>query len=155
MDLRIVAIGEKPPSWVAEGVRSFSRRMPGHLPVTVVPVKAAGGGAKGDTQRLRADEGRRLLAASEGCRRVALDGGGHQWDTAKLARHLDGWMMDGADVAFLVGGADGLDNDCLASAELRWSLSALTLPHMLVRVILAEQLYRAWTVLNNHPYHRD
>lgn len=155
MELRIVAVGERPPDWVVDGVREFTRRMPRQLPVRVVPVSVGKGRQKGDTQGVKADEGRRLLAASQGCYRVALDERGRQWDTSTLARQLDEWMLDGDDIAFLVGGADGLDAGCLEQVQRRWSLSPLTLPHMLVRVILAEQLYRAWTVLNNHPYHRD
>ena len=150
-----MAVGERPPGWVADGVREFTRRMPRQLPVRVVPVSVGKGRHKGDSEGIKVEEGRRLLAASEGCHRVALDERGRQWDTATLARQLDEWMLDGDTIAFLVGGADGLDTACLEQAGQRWSLSTLTLPHMLVRVILAEQLYRAWTVLNNHPYHRD
>lgn len=154
MELRIVAVGEQPPRWVSDGVQEYTRRMPRQLRTSVTTVRAATSKGNDDIKRQRADEGRRLLKASEGCRRIALDEGGKAWDTPGLARRLDDWLMDGADVALLIGGADGLDPACLEGADHRWSLSALTLPHMLVRVIVAEQLYRAWTVLNNHPYHR-
>lgn len=154
MELRIVAVGEQPPRWVSDGVQEYTRRMPRQLRTSVTTVRAATAKGNEDIERQRADEGRRLLKASEGCYRVALDEGGKAWDTPGLARRLDDWLMDGADVALLIGGADGLDSACLEGADYRWSLSALTLPHMLVRVIVAEQLYRAWTVLNNHPYHR-
>ncbi len=152
MELRIVAVGEKPPGWVADGVAEYTRRMPSQLPVRVAAVRSAA--ARSSTEQGMAEEGARLMAASRDCRRIALDANGRHWDTATLARWLDDWMMDGRDVAFLIGGADGLAPDCCAESDHRWALSALTLPHMLVRVILAEQLYRAWTLMNNHPYHR-
>ena len=154
MELRIVAVGERMPDWVAEGVQTYAGRMPPTLPVRLVVVPASGRRRGGDTARAMAEEGGRLLEASSGCVRVALDEQGREVDTAGIARWLDDWMMDGRDVAFLIGGADGLDRDTRAAADRTWSLSALTFPHMLVRVILAEQLYRAWTVLNHHPYHR-
>jgi 23S rRNA (pseudouridine1915-N3)-methyltransferase len=100
-------------------------------------------------------EGERLLGALQPRDQViALDVRGDSWDTPRLAQQLDGWMQAGADVAFLIGGADGLSAACLARAQQRWSLSMLTFPHMLVRVVLAEQLYRAWSLLSGHPYHR-
>jgi len=86
---------------------------------------------------------------------VALDVGGRAWDTPALAARLQEWLQSGRDIVLLVGGPDGLSGDCLRRADLRWSLSALTLPHALVRVVLAEQLYRAWTIISGHPYHRS
>jgi 23S rRNA (pseudouridine1915-N3)-methyltransferase len=154
MELRVVAVGEKPPSWVVDGVREYTRRMPSQLPVNVTTVRSGASRSGADAEQGKAEEGKRLIAASRDCRRIALDAGGRHWDTATLARWLDDWLIDGRDVAFLVGGADGIAADCLAEADQRWALSALTLPHMLVRVVVAEQLYRAWTMLNNHPYHR-
>jgi 23S rRNA (pseudouridine1915-N3)-methyltransferase len=96
-----------------------------------------------------------MLAASEGCERICLDVRGEALDTPGLAARLQRWLAGGRDVALLVGGPDGLADECLAAADWRWSLSPLTLPHGLVRVVAAEQLYRAWTVLANHPYHRE
>ena len=86
---------------------------------------------------------------------VALDVGGRSFDTAALADQLDRWMHAGSDVSLLIGGPDGLSRECLASARMRWSLSPLTLPHALVRIVVAEQLYRAWSILKGHPYHRE
>jgi 23S rRNA (pseudouridine1915-N3)-methyltransferase len=104
---------------------------------------------------MQAEEGRQILAAiPPQARVVALDVGGKGWDTATLATRVRDWMQEGRDVALLVGGPDGLSRDCLERAELRWSLSALTFPHALVRVIIAEQLYRSWSILAGHPYHR-
>jgi len=154
MELRIAAIGERMPVWVETAVTEFTGRMPPQLPVRLVTPPASRRRRGGDVARAVEEEGERLLAATEGCVRVALDERGRRVATRDLAGWLDDWLMDGRDVAFLVGGADGLSDRCLQRAECRWSLSALTFPHMLVRVILAEQLYRAWTVLSNHPYHR-
>jgi 23S rRNA (pseudouridine1915-N3)-methyltransferase len=95
-----------------------------------------------------------MLGAAGDARIIALDERGRSWRTRDLAHYLDDAMQEGRDLAFLIGGADGLHPRCLEAAERQWSLSALTLPHMLVRVIVAEQLYRAWTLLSGHPYHR-
>jgi 23S rRNA (pseudouridine1915-N3)-methyltransferase len=103
----------------------------------------------------REDEGRRILAAIPGGNQViALDVGGRSWSTQMLAEQMQKWMQGGRNLSLLVGGPDGLSLDCLQRAEQRWSLSDLTMPHTLVRVLLAEQLYRAWTVISGHPYHR-
>ena len=155
MRLRILAVGQRMPAWVASGVETFTRRMPPQLPVELAEVPASRARRSGDSARAREEEGKRLLAAARGARLVALDEGGRGVTTAQLAARLDDWLMSGDDIAFLVGGADGLARGCRQRAEWVWSLSPLTFPHMLVRVILAEQLYRAWTVLRNHPYHRD
>lgn len=155
MQLHLVAVGERMPGWVSEGFADYARRMPPHLPLQLVEAAPGRRGKGADSARACRDEGRRLLAAVPPLGRiVALDAGGRQWTTEDLAGRLADWLQDGRDVAFLVGGPDGLDGACLERAELRWSLSRLTFPHMLVRVILAEQIYRAWTVLQNHPYHR-
>ncbi len=155
MKLRIIAVGQRMPAWIADGYREFAGRMPRELPLELVEIAASRARRAGDVARARDEEGERLLTAAGEARIVALDEGGRSLATRALAERLDGWMMDGRDVALLVGGADGLSRACRQRAELVWSLSPLTYPHMLVRVILAEQLYRAWTVIRNHPYHRD
>ncbi len=151
----MLAVGQRMPGWVAEGVQTFTDRMPRELPVELREIPASNARRGGDVARAMAEEGERLLAAAAGARVVALDEGGASVTTDKLAARLSDWMMAGDDMAFLIGGADGLHRDCRARAEWVWSLSPLTFPHMLVRVLLAEQLYRAWTVLRNHPYHRN
>lgn len=155
MQLRLVAVGTRMPGWVDEGYEEYAGRMPRECRLALRALKLGQRGRGADPLRAVADEGRRLLAASEGCTRVCLDVRGEAVDTPGLARKLALWLREGRDVAFLVGGPDGLPADCLEAANWRWSLSPLTLPHGLVRVLLAEQLYRAWTVLSKHPYHRD
>ena len=155
MRLRLIAAGTRMPGWVDEGFREYAGRMPREcrLELKEIPLGKRGKGA--DPARAVAEEGRRMLSAAEGSARVCLDVRGRAVDTPALARRLQGWMGDGRDVALLVGGPDGLDPACLEGADWRWSLSPLTLPHALVRVLVAEQLYRAWSILAGHPYHRD
>jgi 23S rRNA (pseudouridine1915-N3)-methyltransferase len=125
------------------------------LSLTLKEVPLARRGANAAVDALRSAEGSALLgAAPTGFRQVVLDQGGRQWSTAELAAELERWMREEHGVCFLVGGPDGLADECLARADDVWSLGRLTLPHPMVRVILAEQLYRAWTITQNHPYHR-
>lgn len=155
MRLRLVAVGTRMPGWVDEGFKEYAGRMPRECRLELREV-ALGRRSRGtDPVRAIAAEGERLLAGSEGCVRVCLDVQGSAVDTVGLSRRLAGWLQDGQDVALLVGGPDGFAPACLEAARWRWSLSPLTLPHGLVRVLVAEQLYRAWTVLSGHPYHRD
>mgnify|MGYP005810161631 CR=1 FL=1 len=155
MRLRILAVGTRMPTWVETAVQEYARRLPPELALEVVEVPL-GRRAKGaDPAAAVVEEGRALLKAV-GARDtlVALDIGGEPWSTPGLAEKLAAWQGAGGNCCLLVGGPDGLDRSCLERAHLRWSLSALTLPHPLVRVILAEQLYRAWTINAGHPYHR-
>lgn len=157
MRLQLVAIGQRMPDWVDQGVADYQRRLKKTpTPLEVKPVAAPKRGRGADVERLCREEGEALLAAvPRGALCVALDGGGRAWSTAEFARQLDGWMHGGRDVALLVGGADGLSPECLARCEQHWSLSPLTFPHALVRVIVAEQIYRAASLLQGHPYHRE
>lgn len=155
MHIRLLAIGTRMPDWVTSGWRDFAERLPHECRLELTEIPLARRGKNPDLDRLRRQEGERLLAALPGrMRLLALDVGGRQWSTPELAEQLAGWLADGRDLALAVGGPDGLDPAVTARAEGRWSLSRLTLPHPLVRVLVAEQLYRAWSILNNHPYHR-
>lgn len=155
MRLRLLAVGTRMPRWVDEGFADYAGRLPRECRLELRQL-ALGKRSRGiPPAQAVADEGRRLLAAAGGCRRVCLDVRGAAVDTPELARRLAGWLQGGQDVALLVGGPDGLAAECLAGAAWRWSLSPLTLPHGLVRILVAEQLYRAWTVLAGHPYHRE
>jgi 23S rRNA (pseudouridine1915-N3)-methyltransferase len=158
MRLLILAVGHKMPGWVSMGFEDYARRMPRDMPLQLVEIRPQPrGGADTPAQidRMLKLEAQRLRAAVPGgatC--IALDERGRSASTEELARRLEGWRQAGSDVAFLIGGADGLDIELKRSAQLMLSLSAMTLPHQLVRVLLAEQLYRAASLLQGHPYHR-
>jgi 23S rRNA (pseudouridine1915-N3)-methyltransferase len=155
MRIHLLAVGERPDAWVVEGYREFARRLPPECALQLTEIPAGRRARNADIVRLVAQEGERLLqAVPAGARIVALDVRGQSWSTEDLAERMMRWMQDGRDLALMIGGPDGLSGACLERAELRWSLSPLTLPHALVRVIVAEQLYRAWTVCRGHPYHR-
>lgn len=154
MKLQVVAIGTRLDDWINSGFENYARRLPPETPLQLVEVKPAQ--RRGlPLARVLADEGKRLLSCvAAGDRVVALDVAGRNLSTEALAEKFDDWRMQGSNVTFLIGGADGLDESCLMRADERLSLSALTFPHGLVRIMLAEQLYRAWTLLVGHPYHR-
>jgi 23S rRNA (pseudouridine1915-N3)-methyltransferase len=144
------------PEWVNMGYGEFAGRMPSecrlHLIEIPLPKRIKGH----NTSRFVEQEGERILAAiPKACLVIAMELGGREWSTEELAEELSRWLQSGQDIALLVGGPDGLSQACQERADRHWSLSRLTLPHMLVRVVIAEQLYRAWTVLKGHPYHRS
>lgn len=155
MKLLVVAVGHKMPAWVNEGFAEYAKRMPREARIELVeikPEKRAGG--KTAEQVHEAERQRIEAALPADCERIVLDERGQNWSTLELAEAMKGWMRGGRDAAFIIGGADGLHPQLKRQGQL-WSLSRLTLPHGLVRVVLAEQLYRAQTVLQNHPYHRE
>ncbi|MGF2685962.1 23S rRNA (pseudouridine(1915)-N(3))-methyltransferase RlmH [Marinobacter sp. DUT-3] len=155
MRLRLICVGQKMPDWVSQGYTDYARRMPPELPLELVEIPMAHRGKNPDIARLMQKESDAILAAAGPRDRVvALEVGGRPWSTEKLASQLENWQQDGRDVSFLVGGPDGLAETCRQRADQLWSLSPLTLPHPLVRILLAEQLYRAWSITRNHPYHR-
>lgn len=155
MRITLLAVGSRMPSWVEAGYREYARRLPAENPLQLVEIPAGRRGKSANIARLTRDEGERMLAAvPRGAQIIALDVQGRAWDSEQLAEKLDDWRHQGRDVALLVGGPEGLTPACLAAADERWSLSNLTLPHLLVRVVVAEQLYRASAILANHPYHR-
>jgi 23S rRNA (pseudouridine1915-N3)-methyltransferase len=152
MRARIVAIGERMPAWVADGFAEYRKRLGRELPLELIEIKPPVRGR--DLKRAMVEEGDALLAAARDALVIALDGRGSAWSSEQLAEQLKRWRMDGRDLAFLIGGADGHADAVLQRANQRWSLGPLTLPHMLVRLVVAEQLYRATTILAGHPYHR-
>ncbi|MGB0663512.1 MAG: 23S rRNA (pseudouridine(1915)-N(3))-methyltransferase RlmH [Pontibacterium sp.] len=155
MKIRLIAVGSKMPAWVTDGFNEYKKRLPSDMALELVEIPLGHRGKNADTARAMAQEGDAMLAAiGKGDRVIALEVLGKSWSTEKLADTLADWRMDGHNVSLLVGGPDGLDPRCSAQADVKWSLSALTLPHPFVRVILAEQLYRAHTILAGHPYHK-
>jgi 23S rRNA (pseudouridine1915-N3)-methyltransferase len=155
MLIRLVAAGTRLPGWVAEGYAEYAGRLGPELRLELVEVPVTHRGRNADVARARAEEGRRMLAAVDARMYVtALEVGGRAMSTGQLAQWLAKRMNDGRDVALLVGGPDGLDPGCLDRADGTWSLSPLTFPHGIVRILVAEQLYRASSLLKGHPYHR-
>jgi 23S rRNA (pseudouridine1915-N3)-methyltransferase len=155
MKLRLLAVGQKMRAWVEAGYAEYANRMPPETRLELVEIPLAQRSKSQAVEKAITAEGQRMLAAcGERDRVIALDVRGKPWSTEQLAAQLAEWMQDGRDVSLLVGGPDGLSQGCLERAERRWSLSPLTLPHPLVRILLAEQLYRAVSILKNHPYHR-
>lgn len=155
MKLRIVALGHRLPAWVTAGFLEYAKRMPREFGLDLVELKpAARDGGKPVPQMLAA-EAARVRTACTGCAIVALDERGAAWTTRELALRLGQWQADAVDIAFVIGSADGLDPALKRDAQAVVALSAMTLPHGLARVLLAEQLYRAVSVNTGHPYHRD
>ena len=155
MKLHILAVGHKMPEWIASGFDEYAKRMPPELRIELREIKPEPRTGGRTAQSVMAAERQRIDAAlPKGARIVALDERGQDWTTMQLAAALPGWQQEGRDVAFVIGGADGLAPEVKQRAELMLRVSSLTLPHGMVRVLLAEQLYRAWSITQNHPYHR-
>ena len=155
MRIHLISVGRRMPDWVESGYREYAKRLPPECSLNLIEVEPRRRGKTAGPEQSRADESERILKSiPKGAGVTALDGRGEAWSTEELARRMALWLSEGRDRALLVGGPDGLADDCLARADQRWSLSNLTFPHALVRVILAEQVYRAWSLLNGHPYHR-
>jgi 23S rRNA (pseudouridine1915-N3)-methyltransferase len=156
MNIRIHAIGKRMPLWIKQGFEDYQGRFPRHINLALREIVMPERTANSDVLKLKEEEGDRMLAKISGDDIViALDESGKQWSSRGLATELSGWLQDKRNVSMLIGGPDGLSRQCLDRADKIWSLSRLTLPHMLVRVVLAEQLYRAFAITQNHPYHRD
>jgi 23S rRNA (pseudouridine1915-N3)-methyltransferase len=155
MKARLIAVGEGPPAWVAEGFAEYRKRLSHWLPLDLVEITPGLRGKGRDAARATQDEGARVLAAlPKQAHVVTLDGRGKPYSSEQLAQRLEHWRGQGRDLAFLIGGPEGHAPDVIAAANESWALGPLTLPHMLVRLVLAEQLYRAASMLANHPYHR-
>ncbi len=145
MRIRLLAVGKRMPNWAADAYREFASRMPPELRIELIEIPSG-----------KRDEGARILAQiAPDAQAVALDERGSAWTTRELSAQLGAWRESGRPLALIIGGPDGHCAEIRARATQTWSLSNLTLPHMLARVVVAEQLYRAWTILSGHPYHRD
>jgi 23S rRNA (pseudouridine1915-N3)-methyltransferase len=155
MKARLIAVGEGAPDWVSSGFAEYRKRLSRWLPLELIEIAPGRRGKGRDPKRATQEEGARVVAAlPRGAWVVALDGRGRSYSSAELAQRLEAWRAQGRDPAFLIGGPEGHAAEVSAAADETWSLGPLTLPHMLVRLVLAEQLYRAASMLANHPYHR-
>ena len=156
MKLRMLVVGTRMPDWVETGCNEYAKRLPPELRIQVVEIPLGGRGKSQSNAKAIEIEGQALLkAVGQRDFVVALNVQGKTMSTEALAAKLSHWQMDGRDISLLIGGPDGLAADCLTRSDMCWSLSDLTLPHPLVRIVLMEQLYRAWTINANHPYHRS
>ena len=154
--MRLLAVGDRQPPWVDAAFSEYLKRLPREWRFRLDRISTAPRRKGTTVAEAIHDEGTRLLAKTKAAECViVLDGRGNEWSTRELAAKIDAWQSDGRDLVFVIGGPDGLSDDCLERADTCWSLSRLTLPHGLVRVLLAEQLYRAWSLLGGHPYHRE
>lgn len=155
MKITLLAIGTKMPAWVTEAYEEYASRLTGSVVLELKAIAAEKRGKKASIDKLCQLESDKLLRAiPKGDYVIALDVLGKQWSTERLAKEMESWMMFGRNVTLLVGGPEGMTSNCRARADQTWSLSPLTFPHPLVRVLLSEQLYRAWSITQNHPYHR-
>ena len=155
MKIFILAVGNRMPDWVEAGFTEYIKRMPYELPVELIDIKPEKRGTGKNTEQILSLESARISAAfPPGCRTIALDEHGKQWSTIKFANVVTEWMREGRDIAFVIGGADGLHQDFKKNAHEILALSTMTLPHAMVRVLLAEQLYRVASIIKRHPYHR-
>ncbi|MCG6933134.1 MAG: 23S rRNA (pseudouridine(1915)-N(3))-methyltransferase RlmH [Gallionella sp.] len=156
MKLIVLSVGHKMPDWITAGFNEYTKRMPREAQIVLQEIKPEPRTTGKTTEQIMEAEARRILAAlPRNSRRIALDEHGDQPTTGQLAAQMQEWMREGGDVAFIIGGADGLHASVKQAAHQLLALSALTLPHAHVRVLLAEQLYRAYSMLHNHPYHRE
>lgn len=155
MRINLVSVGTRMPSWVEQGVTEYSKRLPADFALLLTEVPLAKRGKSTDIdQAIRKESDALLAKVRPGDYVIAMEVEGKPLSTEAMARRIDAIRLDGRNLVLLVGGPDGLGPTCLHRADEKWSLSALTLPHPLVRIVIAEQIYRVWSVLNGHPYHR-
>ena len=156
MKIQLIAVGTKMPDWVEKGYQEYARRFPKEMQLELLEINAGKRGKNADIKRILKKEGELTLAAiPKGNKIVTLEVTGQAWTTEQLADEMGKWQLDAKNISLLIGGPEGLAPECITKSEQRWSLSPLTLPHPLVRVIVAESLYRAFTLTINHPYHRE
>jgi 23S rRNA (pseudouridine1915-N3)-methyltransferase len=155
MKIRLLTITHKSPSWIQEGYHEYAKRLPASCTLELIEIPAEKRSTNADLKRIAEREGEKMLGIIKDNHQViALEVKGKLWTTEDLAEQLAYWQQDGRNIDLLVGGPEGLSAACLQKAEKTWSLSPLTFPHILVKLIVAEQIYRAWSILNKHPYHR-
>jgi len=154
--IHFIVVGQKMPKWVLEGYAEYAKRLPKSCSLKLIELPMAIRGKTSSVEKNKQEEVKRIeMAIPKGVKIIVLDELGVQTTTVQLAEKLKGWLGSGQDIALVVGGPDGLSSSFLEKADWKWGLSKLTLPHPLVRVVVAEQVYRAWSILQNHPYHRS
>ena len=155
MQINLISVGNRMPGWVQQGYDEYARRMPKECELLLKEIVPGKRGKKSDIARIVRDEGGRMINAIPARTHiVTLDIPGKSWTTPELSIAMKRWLENGQNIALMVGGPEGLSDSVRDLADESWSLSRLTFPHPLVRIVVAEQLYRAWSILNNHPYHR-
>jgi 23S rRNA (pseudouridine1915-N3)-methyltransferase len=156
MVIHFITVGQKMPKWVQEGYAEYAKRLPKSCAIKLVELPMAQRGKTGSAEKYKAEEAKKILAAiPKGAQLIVLDEHGQQVTTKSLAEKLEDWLASGQDIALVVGGPDGLEQSLIEQARWKWGLSKLTMPHPMVRILVAEQIYRAYSVINNHPYHRE
>jgi len=156
MQIQIISIGQKMPAWVESGCADYLRRLPREIGVTIVTLPLAPKRSSNSAQRLKEIESRAIMARlTPGSFNIALDEHGNDWGSQKWSQQLQHWMLEYPRVNLIIGGPDGLSRECVQMCQQSVSLGKMTMPHALVRVVLVEQLYRAWTLSQGHPYHRE
>ncbi|MCX7094016.1 MAG: 23S rRNA (pseudouridine(1915)-N(3))-methyltransferase RlmH [Methylobacter sp.] len=155
MQIHLISVGNRMPGWVQQGYDEYAKRLPRECELVLKEIAPGKRGKNSDVARIVKEEGERMIAAiPQGTHIVTLDIPGKSWTTPELAQALQRWLASGQHVSLLIGGPEGLADSVKPLARESWSLSKLTFPHPLVRIVVAEQLYRAWSILHNHPYHR-
>jgi 23S rRNA (pseudouridine1915-N3)-methyltransferase len=156
MKITILAVGTRLPNWINQGVAEYSKRFPPEVKVEINEIQADKRSKSSTPEKtLKAEAGRISAAITKGSHLIVLDERGKKQGTTALAKNMESWMLEGKNIVFVIGGADGIYEDIKDTAQELWALSDFTLPHGLARVLLIEQLYRVWTVIRKHPYHRE
>jgi len=156
MVIHFITVGQKMPKWVQDGYAEYAKRLPKSCALNLVELPMAQRGKTGSADKYKAEEAKKILAAiPKGAQLIILDEHGQQVTTKGLANKLEEWLGSGQDIALVVGGPDGLEQSLVQQAKWKWGLSKLTMPHPMVRILVAEQIYRAYSVIQNHPYHRE
>lgn len=155
MRIRLIAVAQKLPTWIAEGVKEYLKRLHHYSQIEIITIAPAKRSSNTTSQLLKKIEGEKILQTMQPAHyTIALEVSGKEWDTEKLARQIETWQLKSLSVDFIIGGADGLANEVLQQAQMHLSLSRFTFPHAFVQVLVLEQLYRAFCIINHHPYHR-
>jgi len=156
MKVHLIAVGKKIPEWINSGYAEFSKRMPPELQIDLIEITPSVRNKTTPTEKNIKEEGKRIQSAiPANSRLIVLDEKGKNFSSIALSKKMESWLPMGQDIVLVIGGADGIDPKIKQQADEKWSLSSFTLPHALVRVVIAEQLYRAWSILKGHPYHRE